>query len=94
MDTYIRNIKSFICTDSTPHTAHKTMEAPCTKHGQALYRADKPPPDQCNASCGLLNVYLIAVEFARNCKIGRLYQFIGITTSNLSIWQCYIAKYP
>jgi hypothetical protein len=67
------------------------MRVPCTKRGQALYRADKPPPEQCSALGGLLNDYLMAVDFTDYRKFDRHFLFL---TTHLSAWQCYIAKYP
>jgi hypothetical protein len=92
MDYYIHNIKTFVCLE-TPlkrHTAHKTMRVPCVKRGQALYWADKPPPVQSLTFGGLLNVHLMAVDFAKHSEIDRHFLFV----SRLSVWQCYIAKYP
>jgi hypothetical protein len=94
MDTYIQNIKMSTGLISSPekHTEHKTIRAPCVRHGQKLYRAYNPPPDQHPALCGLLNIYLMAVDFTNYRETDRLFLFITIYL--LSVWQCYIVKYP
>jgi hypothetical protein len=105
MDIFIRNIKTFVCLAPKKHTAHKTMKAPCFKHGQALYRVYRPPPDQCRAFGGLLNVPLMAVDFTNyretDCRFlfiryssGCRFYFGCLLIYPLSAWQCYIAKYP
>ena len=94
MDFTIHDIKTFVCLRSAPkkHTKHKTMRTPCPRHGQALRRLHKPLPGKCPVLCGLLNVSLMAVDFANYRKTGR--RFLFIADSLLSDWQCYIAKYP
>jgi hypothetical protein len=106
MDITIHNIKTFVCLVSAPeqHTKHKTMRAPRIKRGQALYRTDKPPPG-CPALGGLLNEYLMAVDFTHSREIDRRFLFICSHSRFaffyadyrliwLTAWQCYIAKYP
>ena len=106
MDFYVHNIKTFVSLVSAPkkHTAHKTMRAPCVEHGQALRRVYKLLPEQCFVLGGLLNVSLMAVDFANYRETNRFFAFIrylsgcrfyfGCWLIYLSTWQCYIAKYP
>ena len=103
MDISVYNIKAFVCLAPKKHTATKTMRAPRVKRGQVLYRA-KAPPEKRSALCGLLNVNLTAVDFASYRETGRLFLLIrrhsvcrlknGRRLIYLSVWQCYIAKYP
>ena len=100
---YIHNIKTFVCLAPKKHTAHKTMRVPCVKHGQALWRAYKPPPEQRTLG-GLLNGFPMAVDFTYYRETDRLFLFICYLSDNrfnygswliyLTAWQCYIAKYP
>jgi len=85
MDFIVHDIKAFGCLASAPkrHTIHKTMRTPRLKRGQALIK--------CPVLCGLLNVNLMAVDFANYRRTGRRFLFISLT---LFAWQCYIAKYP
>ena len=95
MDFLFHNIKTFVSLAAPKkHTKHKTMRAPCDKRGQASRRADKPPPAQCFALGGLLNEFLMAVDLASSRKTGRLFLFLGHLPCRLSVWECYIAKYP
>jgi hypothetical protein len=87
------------------HTVHKTLREHCFKHEQVVYRVYKPPPD-CVSLCGLLNNYLMAVDFTNYRETGRfillndyllVYRFERLDDCrliSLSVWQCYIAKYP
>lgn len=96
MDVSVHNIKTFVCLVSAPkkHTKHKTMRAPRHKCGQASRRADKPPPAQRFVLGGLLNEFHMAVDHASFRKIGRFFLFLGYLSCRLSVWECYIAKYP
>lgn len=95
MDDSVHDIKTFVSFASVPvrHTAHKTMRVPCANRGQALHRVYKPPPIQCPALGGLLNKYLIAVDIASNREID-LFLSIDHKRDHLTVWHCYIAKYP
>jgi hypothetical protein len=108
MDLTVHYIKTFVCLVSAPkrHTAHKTMKAfYCFKHGQALYRVYRPPPDQRRAFGGLLNVNLMTVDFTdfreTDCHFLFIHHLSGFRLIigcwliyQFSAWQCYIAKYP
>ena len=96
MDASVHNIKTFVCLVSAPkkHTKHKTMRAPRCNRGQASRRADKPPPAQRFALGGLLNEFLMAVDLASSRKTGRFFLSLGYLPCRLSVWECYIAKYP
>ena len=96
MDVSVHNIKTFVCLASAPkkHTEHKTMRAPRYKRRQTSRRADKLPPEQRFALGGLLNEYLMAVDLTSFRKTGRFFLFLGYLPCRLSVWECYIAKYP
>ena len=96
MDYAIHNIKTFASLNSAPHTAHKTMRAPCVRHGQGSLQSGKPPPRLHLALCGLLNTFLMAVDFTDSRKTGRRFLFShdAFLLTWLTGWQCYVAKYP
>ena len=109
MDIKVHNIETFAGLVSAPkrHTKHKTTRAPCVKRCKGSYRADKPPPKLCPALCGLLDDYLMAVDFTNCRETDRLFSFsydLSVCRFNgsaddcrviwLSAWQCCIAKYP
>jgi hypothetical protein len=70
------------------------MRAPRYKRGQASRRVDKPPPAQRFALGGLLNAFLMAADLTSSRKISRFFLFPGYLPCRLSVWECYIAKYP
>ena len=96
MDVSVHNIKTFVSLVSAPekHTKHKTMRAPRYKSGQASCRADKPPLAQRFALGGLLNEFLMAVDLTSSRKIDRPLLFLDCLPCRLSVWECYVAKYP
>ena len=83
------------------HTAHKTTRMPYEKYGQAIKSrwVYKLPIAKCFILCGLLNDYFImAVDFTYYRETDRLFLLVcqlsvyGLVY--ISIWQCYIGKYP
>ena len=111
MDFHIHNIKTFVCLVFAPdrHTIHKTMREPCRKHGQVLRWVNRLKAPQSHSLGGLLNEYLMAVDFTNYRETDRLFLFIchrsdcrkdcsycgdRLIYHHLTAWQCYIAKYP
>jgi len=109
MDIKVHNIETFAGLVSAPkrHTKHKTTRAPRIKHGREARRAANPPPTRSYALCGLLDDYLIAVDFTNCRETDRLFSFscdLSVCRFSssaddcrviwLSVWQCCIAKYP
>ena len=74
MDISVQSIKAFVCLAPERHTAYKTIGVSCVKHGQALIRRHKPPKR--HNLCGLLNVHLMAVDFANYRESDRFFAFM------------------
>lgn len=96
MDVSAHSIKTLASFAFAPEkrTKHKTTRAPRHKHEQTSRWMDKPPPAQRLAFGRLLNEYLMTVDLTSYRKSGCFFLYLGYHLCRLSVWECYIAKYP